>query len=135
MKFIQVLQNRSLSHDDSKFGPEEFPVYASMIDEFAKHKFGTDGYIKAKEAISEATKHHFAFNRHHPEYHTNGIDGMDLLDIIEMLADWKAATLNHPDAPGDMVKSLDYAVKKYNISPQLATILLNTIERYLEDEL
>jgi hypothetical protein len=117
-------------HDDSKFGKDEFPIYASMMDEFAANPFGTAGYFKAKEAISEATDRHFAANRHHPEHFQDGIEGMTLIDILEMLADWKAATMNHPEKPGCMVRSLDYAVKKYKITPQLATILLNTIDQY-----
>jgi hypothetical protein len=130
IQFAQELQNRSLVHDDSKFGPEEFPIYASMFDEFAKHPFGTPGYEAAKEAIKVAVDKHHSLNRHHPEHHVDTVRGMDLVDLLEMLCDWKAATMNHPKAPGNMIRSLDHAVKKYNISPELATVLMNTIENY-----
>ena len=39
-----------------------------------------------------AIDHHYANNRHHPEHWPNGINDMTLMDLIEMLADWKAAT-------------------------------------------
>ena len=51
---------------------------------------------------------------------------MNLVDIIEMLCDWKSATQNHPENPGDLKKSIETAAKKYNISPQLTRILYNT---------
>jgi hypothetical protein len=130
MQFVSDLQERAMVHDDSKFGADEFPIYASMMDEFAANPFGTTGYFRAKDAIKDATARHFKANRHHPEHFENGVDGMTLVDILEMLADWKAATLNHPEKPGCMIRSLDYGVKKYHISPQLATILLNTIRHY-----
>ena len=122
--------DRALVHDASKLEEPEFSQYASVTDEFEKHPFGTDGYFKAKEKISDAVKLHYSKNNHHPEYYPNGIENMDLMDIVEMLCDWKAATLNHKTAPGNMVTSLEYATEKYKISPQLAQILLNTIKRY-----
>ena len=45
---------------------------------------------------------------------------------MKMLVDWKAATQNHPEVPGDLTKSIHLAAKKYKISPQLARILYNT---------
>lgn len=121
----EVLQ-RGLTHDDSKFGPEEFPIYAEMMDEFEKHPYASDGYNKAKEAIKPATDHHYKYNRHHPEHFEDGINGMNLVDLLEMLCDWKSATQNHPEHPGDLKKSIVLAGEKYKISPQLAQMLYNT---------
>jgi hypothetical protein len=51
-------------------------------------------------------KHHYAYNRHHQEFFgEDGVDGMTLVDLIEMLPDWKAATERHDD--GDLAKSLE----------------------------
>jgi hypothetical protein len=117
---------RGNRHDDSKYEDAEFPLYAALIDEFEKHPYGSEGYNKAKAAIKPATDHHFKHNRHHPEHFPDGIDGMNLVDLLEMLSDWKSATLNNPDHPGDLTKSLHIATEKYKISPQLARILYNT---------
>jgi hypothetical protein len=55
--------------------------------------------------MGDGLKHHYAHNRHHPEFFgEDGVDGMSLVDVIEMLADWKAATEHHDD--GDLAKSL-----------------------------
>lgn len=64
----QEVMRRGNEHDNSKFEPEEFPYYTAAIDDFNKHPFGTDGYNKAKESLGDAVRHHYAHNRHHPEY-------------------------------------------------------------------
>lgn len=57
-----------------------------------------------------------------PEY---GIRGMSLLDLIEMLCDWKAATLRHND--GDIRKSIEINQKRFGYSDELKAIFLNTL--------
>lgn len=55
-----------------------------------------------------------------------GFRGMSLLDLVEMVCDWKAATLRHAD--GDIRRSLDICQKRFGYSDELRQILLNTIE-------
>jgi hypothetical protein len=56
--------------------------------------------------MGDGLMHHDAHNRHHPEFFgEDGVDGMTLVDVIEMLADWKAASERHDD--GDLAKSLE----------------------------
>jgi hypothetical protein len=52
------------------------------------------------------------------------VDGMSLLDVVEMLMDWKAASERHAD--GDIWTSIDHNEQRFNLSPQLASILRNT---------
>jgi hypothetical protein len=117
-------------HDDSKLSPQEFPFYLKATDDFKKYPYGTDGYELAKQSLGPALENHNKNNRHHIEHFNNGIEGMDLVDLIELICDWKSATLNFPDKPGSMKLSMEIAVEKYNISPQLASILQNTIKNY-----
>lgn len=56
----------------------------------------------------------------------DGINGMTLIDLIEMMCDWKAATLRHAD--GDIYKSLEINAERFKYSPQLKQILKNTID-------
>ena len=51
---------------------------------------------------------------------------MSLLDLVEMLADWKAAGKRHKD--GSMAASLRINIDRFQISPQLAKILENTLK-------
>jgi len=53
-----------------------------------------------------------------------GLHGMTLLDIIEMLCDWKAATLRHKD--GDLLRSIDLNQKRFGYSEEMRRILRNT---------
>jgi len=56
----------------------------------------------------------------------SNIDNMTLTDLIEMICDWKAATLRHTD--GDINVSLTKCKDKFNIAPQLLHILENTVK-------
>lgn len=61
---------------------------------------------------------------------------MNLVDIIEMLADWKAATLRHAD--GDIMKSIEIQQKKLGFSDDIKHIFINTVVDYMssfEDKL
>jgi hypothetical protein len=122
----QEVMRRANQHDNSKYEDAEFIPYSEVIDEFEKYPYGSKERDALYESIKPAAEHHHKRNRHHPEYHPDGIDGMNLVDLIEMLVDWKSATQNHPDNPGNLRNSIALATKKYNISPQLARILYNT---------
>jgi hypothetical protein len=50
---------------------------------------------------------------------------MSLLDLMEMLADWRAATERHDD--GDIMKSLEINAKRFGIPEPIRRILENTI--------
>jgi hypothetical protein len=125
-RLSQEVMRRGNDHDESKLGPEELPHYIATIDEFEQHAYGSDGYHKAKESLGPAVLHHYKHNRHHPEHFGGDIGKMNLVDLLEMLADWKSATQNHPEKPGNMAKSISLAVDKYKISPELSRILYNT---------
>ena len=58
---------------------------------------------------------------------------MNLVDLIEMICDWTAATLRHDT--GDIVKSIEINQKRFNYSDELKEIFLNTVELYFVDEM
>lgn len=129
LEFAKELMNRSVNHDNSKFGDDELDEYSKVIDVFDKCRFGTSEYSKSRDKISSVVKLHQSRNRHHPEHFPNGIDGMDLVDLLEMISDWKSATRNH-DVGSTMKSSVEFCIKRYNISPQLAQIIVNTIDNF-----
>ena len=89
---------------------------------------GSDEYEEALKRLGVALKHHYANNSHHPEHYENGVDGMNLFDVMEMLMDWKAATERHAD--GDIHKSLIHNKDRFKMSPQLVSIFENTIKMF-----
>lgn len=62
------------------------------------------------------------------EWRRSQINGMTLVDLIEMLADWRAATERHND--GDLGKSLRIQRNRFGISDQLDEILWNTAREF-----
>jgi hypothetical protein len=73
-----------------------------------------------------AIDHHNKHNRHHPEYFENGIKDMNLIDLIELICDWKSATLRHDD--GDIIRSISMNKERFGYSDELEQILLNTVK-------
>lgn len=82
---------------------------------------------RAYKDLKPAIDHHMANNDHHSEFHgEDGINGMNLISLIEMLCDWKAAIERGKN--GDILKSLNINAERKGISKQLKRILLNTIQ-------
>lgn len=119
------LRSRSLFHDQSKLVSPEKETFDAVTPKLKALTYGSDEYKAALVEMGDALKHHYTHNRHHPEHWQNGINDMTLLDVIEMLCDWKAASERHAD--GDMLKSLEINRERFGISDQLYQILLNTV--------
>ncbi|WP_157253149.1 DUF5662 family protein [Nonomuraea typhae] len=126
---IKELVDRSVRHDLSKTEPPELEIFNEFTPRLKSSTYGSDEYKGFLEAMGPALQHHYQANRHHPErFGERGINGMTLVDLIEMLADWKAATERHDD--GDLAKSLQLQKERFGISDQLAEILRNTAEHF-----
>lgn len=125
---IRELDRRAQEHDASKFEEPEKSVYAKALSKLAGTTYGSPEYDALMTESKVAIDHHWSKNRHHPEHFTNLIDGMDLLDLLEMICDWKAATKRNKS--GNVHKSIEINTKRFNLSPQLASILMNTVNRY-----
>lgn len=124
---IDALNNAAVNHDQSKLEPPEKEILDEMTPKLGATTYGSPEYVEmvTTEPMTTFTKHHYAHNRHHAEFHPNGVDDMNLIDVVEMLCDWKAASLRHDD--GDVRASIDYNEGKYKIDPQLAKIFRNTV--------
>jgi hypothetical protein len=126
--FINIITNliskRGVAHDSSKLNSPEVEVFTEYTPKLEQSTYNSDEYKQFLKEMSPALKHHYSNNRHHPEYFKNGIDDMNLIDIVEMLCDWKAASLRHGD--GDLMRSIEINQKRFNISDQLKSILINT---------
>jgi len=129
IEIVEELLLRSTSHDRSKTEPPELEVFNEYTPKLRSTTYGSDEYKDYLAAMGEGLRHHYATNPHHPEYFVNGINGMTLVDLIEMLADWRAATERHMD--GDLSNSLKIQKERFKISDQLDEILWNTA-RYFD---
>jgi hypothetical protein len=123
---ISELHHRALTHDDSKQLPPEVGAFDRVTEKLAGLTYGSVEYKESLEELGPALQHHYANNRHHPEHFPNGVAGMNLVDLVEMLCDWCAATKRHAD--GDLDKSITINAERFGLDPQLVSILRNTAE-------
>jgi len=121
------LERRAEYHDRSKMYEPEKSAYDRAVPEMRKHRYGSPESKAAIAELGPALEHHFAHNSHHPEHYPEGVAGMDLLDVVEMLCDWRAAA-ERP--PGDGTVLLDVSQKRFGLEPQLVAILANTLARF-----
>lgn len=122
--FILQLLLRGQEHDQTKLAPPEVQLFTEWTPRLAALTYGSPEYEEARRALGPALAHHYAHNRHHPEHHKNGVEDMTLIDLLEMLADWKAASERHND--GNILKSIEVNGGRFHLSPQLVRILENT---------
>lgn len=118
------LLRRATVHDDSKLKSPEKEFFDEFTPLLAGSTYGSDEYKGFLQKLKVGLDHHYKNNSHHPEHYPNGINGMDLFDIIEMFFDWKAAGERHND--GNIYKSIEINKKRFEMSDQLAQIFENT---------
>lgn len=123
------LELRGMAHDRTKLDDPEFSAFVQTRPKFKKADYGSQEYQKCVEIIRPAINHHYQNNRHHTAYHANGFDDMNLIDILEMLADWKAANRRNPNL--SFVESLPIAFQKYHIPENMQKHIIATL-KYLK---
>lgn len=124
LQVIEDIEERIYAHDRSKLLKPEKAVFDEYTPKLNGCTYGSEEYKGFMKGMKVALDHHYSLSRHHPEhfiyYECNGcfkrfyeepnrcdvcgysqfqirsdITQMNLIDLIEMLMDWKAATLNH----------------------------------------
>lgn len=120
--FTDELEHRGQIHDHSKLLPPEREIFQKVTPLLHSLEFGSQEYQDALASMGMALDHHYQVNSHHAEHFSNGIDGMDLTDLTEMVCDWVAAADGKPI-------NWEYVVERFHISPQLESILRNTVSK------
>ena len=131
-KFAFELIWRGQEHDQSKLESPEVEVFTEYTPKLAGTTYGSQEYNEFRRVMDTALQHHYANNRHHPEHHKNGVNDMTLVDIVEMLMDWKAASERHND--GNILKSIEKNADRFGLSPQLVRILENTAKQMFDSK-
>lgn len=139
--FLEVVREelywRGMYHDRSKLSAEEKPIFDEFTPRLKESIYGGEEYKGFLKEMKAALDHHYRKNRHHPEHfypavaHMNAINEiscMNLIDIIEMFCDWKAATIRHDT--GDLRKSISINQKRFGISDELTAIFLNSVNLF-----
>lgn len=128
-KIYQVVNDllcRALEHDKSKLEAPEKEIYDLYTPSLRTLEYNSKEYHEVLAKMKVGIDHHYSVSRHHPEYFTDGINGMNLVDLLEMVCDWKAAGERHKDKPTDIFKSIEINAERFHMDEQLKQILLNT---------
>lgn len=129
-KVVRELLDRGERHDQSKLAPPEVEAFTEHTHKLAGSTYGGEEYEGFRKLMGSALAHHYAKNRHHPEHFADGVNDMNLVDLVEMFCDWKAATMRHHD--GNLRKSIETNADRFGLSPQLVRILENTADLFDE---
>lgn len=122
---IKELINRAEDHDKSKLVSPEVEIFGNAPD-LSTMEYNSPAYKESLAQIKPALDHHYANNRHHPQYFKKGIDDMNVLDIVEMLCDWASSCKRNKN--GNLRKSIETNADRFGMSPQLVRILENSVE-------
>jgi hypothetical protein len=127
---VANLQRRAHDHDQSKLAEPELSTFNEYTPKLRDSTYGSDEYKTFLVGMGEGLRHHYAANDHHPEHftlathHHEGVAAMHLVQVIEMLADWKAATLRHAD--GDLTRSIEQNADRFGYGDEMKRLLMNT---------
>jgi hypothetical protein len=124
--FVKQLLDRAEGHDASKLVDPELYTFDEFTQKLKQTTFGSDEYKANLVGMGEALTHHYQNNRHHPEHYVDGIAGMNLIDLVEMICDWMAAVQRHDD--GDIRRSIEMNQERFGYSDELKRILHNTVD-------
>ena len=123
---VRELLARAEQHDQTKLQSPEREMFDEYTPKLRASTYGSEEYKGFLEGMGTALAHHYENNRHHPEHFPDSVRGMNLIDLVEMLCDWKSSGLRHAD--GDIFKSIEINRKRFGLSDELAQILINTAE-------
>lgn len=129
---IGDLVYRKSRHDASKLVEPELSAFDIATPKLAKLEYGSEEYRASLRELGPALEHHFEHNDHHPEHYENGVRGMSLMALIEMLCDWRAASermqqrTDDPALVATFEDGLIYNQHRFSYSDELAEILHNT---------
>ena len=83
---VQDLMDRAMHHDDSKLSGAEKELFDLYTPKLKGVTYGSDEYNKYLSELRGSLEHHYANNRHHPEHYPNGVQGMNLIDLVVRLS-------------------------------------------------
>ena len=125
---VKELNSRTIKHDQSKLESLEKEIFDEYTPKLKNTTYGSEEYKQFLKEMKPALDNHYKKNRHHPEHYENGIQDMTIVDIVEMIADWAAATKRHAD--GCIGTSIVKNAERFGFGEDLVKIFLNTAREY-----
>lgn len=126
-RVIRNLTSRIWNHDRDKYIDDELVEYlAKRPAQDFSHAYGSQEHNQIRGELKPILDNHYREASHHPEHFENGMLGMSLLDLLEMLADWKSANVAH--GRSGFMESVEFNKERFNIPDDIYVILVNTIK-------
>lgn len=127
---IKELIERANNHDNTKLSSPEVELFDEYTPKLKEVTYDSPEYRQFIKELQPALDHHYAKSRHHPEHFPNGVKDMNLVDIIEMFCDWKAASERQLN--GNILKSIEANQDRFGYSRDLGKIMENTASWFEE---
>ena len=131
-RYLLELNDRRINHDKTKLESPEKEEFDIWTPKLRDSTYGSPEYMMFLKELRKALLHHYRYNRHHPEHFGNGISGMNIMDLVELLCDWKASSERHDD--GDIFRSIEFNKNRFEYGDAMVKVLTNTTEKYLIDK-
>ena len=112
-ELARQLEQRADMHDVSKWSIDEFAGFVEINRIARTHPYGSQEY-KNSIKNNPAVKWHFSRNRHHPEFHPDGVNMMSFVDIVEMTCDWVGASATYGTT--DIEKVIETQKERFGLS-------------------
>lgn len=112
---------RAVCHDVSKYRRAEAVPFVEWYL-LPVPREDSPRYESVLIGLDRQAELHYARNRHHPEHHSRGYDGMSELDRVEMVADWAAAA-RRLGPPESVERWIDDRADRYGYGPKDAARL------------
>lgn len=109
------LERRADLHDLSVLEIDEFAGRVEIQHIARTYPYDSPEY-RASLKDNNSLQLHYSQNSHHPEHHPNGVNDMDLLDFIEMVCDWKAASLTYRNTSFE--DGLKGQIERFKLQPE-----------------
>lgn len=123
---------RGFGHDSSKLSEPEKSTFDEYDLKLREVEYGSKEYKESLMGMGKGLKHHYENNRHHPEHFSEGIQGMNLIDLVEMMADWKASTERVKN--GNLSESIEKNQERFGYGEEIKRIMINTAKECFEEE-
>ena len=117
----EKLKQRAKAHDASKLKEPELTQYTEAEEKLENFKPGSKSYLTFARKEDIILSKHYSKNPHHVEHFKNGFNDMTILDLVDVLTDWR---LDCGDE--DWNKFVDDRKDYYKMSDQLVDIFKNS---------
>jgi Family of unknown function (DUF5662) len=129
-KVIMDLVRRACVHDRSKLLSPELEGF-DKSPPLGGIAYPSPEYDKSCEDLKPTLDLHRSMNDHHPEFFGSGIHGMNLIQLLELVCDWKSSSERMKG--GSVLRSIESNQQRFGYSDETKKFLINTAI-FLQDQ-